>query len=106
MDALIVGTLLLDVESGCLLLVGAEGVGFPVVWPAGTSWQADPPGVILADGQLVELGMAVRGGGGFVPRDFIERKAGSEVADAAAACAGPTGEIALFDLGSAVTPEL
>jgi hypothetical protein len=103
-DALIVGVLQLDPESGCLLVVGVEGDGYPAVWPAGTSWRADPPGILLTDGQLVELGSSVGGGGGFYQRDFVERKAGSEVADLAESCAGPSGEIALFDLGGTVAP--
>jgi hypothetical protein len=101
MDALIQGVLIIDDDSGCLL-IGREGAGYPVVWPAGASWQPDPPGVRLAGGELVGPGMWVTGGGGSVQRDHIERVAGSEVADAAAACAGPTGEITIFNPGSTV----
>ncbi len=55
------------------------------------------------DGQFVEPGMKVYGGGGYLRRDGIEWVAGAEVADAAATCAGPTGEIAIFNIGSTVT---
>lgn len=57
----------------------------------------------LEDGQVVERGMTVYGGGGYLDRGGIERMAGTEVADAADACAGPTGEIAIFNIGSEVT---
>ncbi|MEX1209167.1 MAG: hypothetical protein WEE36_11315 [Acidimicrobiia bacterium] len=101
MDALIQGMLIFDDASGCLL-VGREGAGYPVVWPAGASWQTDPSGVRLAGGELVEPGMWVTGGGGYLQQDDIERMAGSEVAAAAAACVGPTGEIIIFNAGSTV----
>jgi hypothetical protein len=101
MDADVWGTLVLDGETGCLLLQ-QEGIGYPVVWPAGASWEPVPPSVKL-QGQVIEPGMSVSGGGGYIQRDHVERSAGAEVADAASACAGPTGEIALFNIGSEVT---
>ena len=45
----------------------------------------------------------VSGGGGYLQRDQIEGRAGSQVADAAAWCVGPTGEIAFFKVGSEVS---
>jgi hypothetical protein len=59
--------------------------------------------VRLEDGQVVEPGMTVYGGGGYLDRVGIERMAGAEVADAVEACAGPTCEIAIFNIGSEVT---
>lgn len=50
----------------------------------------------------MEPGTSVSGGGGYLQPDAIENLAGSEVADTAAGCAGATGEIALFNLGSDV----
>ncbi|QDB78593.1 hypothetical protein FE251_03760 [Georgenia wutianyii] len=49
----------------------------PVIWPAGTSWQADPAAVVLADGQVVELGTEVRGGGGYLPYDGVKDECGT-----------------------------
>jgi hypothetical protein len=89
MDALIVGTLLFDADHGCLKLQ-REGVAAPVVWPAGTTWRPDPPAVVLPDGTIVEPGMQVRGGGGYLPRSNLELRAGSNVAEAAAACRDTT----------------
>jgi len=62
MDADIRGTVVFDEGSGCLLLELENGDRLPVVWPAGASWRADPPAVAL-QGQLIEPGMSVDGGG-------------------------------------------
>ena len=98
MDAEVGGTLAFDGE--CLHLVHGD-VEYPVVWPHGASWQTDPPAVAL-DGQFLEPGMSVSGGGGYLDRDRIEQEAGSQVADAAQSCIGATGEIAFFNIGSQV----
>jgi hypothetical protein len=102
MAAEVKGTVLYDDATGCLLL-DLEDARYPLVWPGGTSWRTDPPGVILDSGEIVEPGMTVHGGGGYLQREGIEHMAGTAVADAAARCAGPTGEIAIFNIGSTVT---
>lgn len=56
--AQIVGPLTLS--DGCLL-VGE----FPVVWPYGTTWDAEDQAVQLPDNQVVALGVRVSGGGGY-----------------------------------------
>ena len=102
MDAIVSGTVVFDDLSGCLLLESGD-TRHPVVWPAGASWEPDPPSVRLK-GQVIEPGMSVSGGGGYIHRDHVELSAGHpEVADAADACAGPTGDIAFFNIGSEVT---
>lgn len=98
MGAQVMGTVLLD-DRGCLVLE-LEGVRYAVLWPAGTSWQPDLAAVVLPDGQIVEPGMSVLGGGGYL--SSVAHMTGQEVNDAAAECAGPTGEIAIFNLGSEV----
>lgn len=95
-DAQVFGAVVLD--GDCLLLDGRP----PVVWPDGTTWQADPGAVVLPGGTRVEPGGAVNGSGGYLGRDQVESVAGAEVADAAAACAGPDGEIAVLNPGSTV----
>lgn len=107
MDAQVVGRV--DVRGGCLLLVQDDVLGdaaapaYPVIWPAGTTWQEDPPALVLEGGRTVEPGESVTGGGGgYVQRDHIEDLAGAVVANAADECTGPTGEIALFNIGSDV----
>ncbi|HSQ38157.1 MAG TPA: hypothetical protein VLS92_09730 [Acidimicrobiia bacterium] len=102
MDALIRGTVVFDEGSGCLLLEFEGGGRLPVVWPAGASWRADPPAVEL-QGQLIEPGVFVEGGGGYLYYEEVREMAGTAVADAAQACAGPTGEVAFFNRGSEVS---
>lgn len=97
-DAILEGTLALD--GDCLHLIQGD-IEYPVVWPAGASWEPDPPSVVLV-GQSIEPGATVSGGGGYLSRDHVEQRAGSQVADAAARCAGPTGEIAFFNIGSEI----
>ncbi|MDJ0498247.1 MAG: hypothetical protein QNJ89_10475, partial [Acidimicrobiia bacterium] len=101
MSAEVTGALRLDEAANCVLME-LEGVRYPVVWPAGTRWQEDPPAVILKDGETIEIGMAVYGGGGYLNRQQTAQLAGPAVAEAAARCAGPTGEIAFFNIGTAV----
>jgi len=98
MDAVLEGTLAFD--GDCLRLI-QDDIEYPVVWPAGASWEPDPPSVVV-DGQTIEPGTTVSGEGGYLSRDNVEQRAGSQVADAAARCAGPTGEIAFFNVGSEV----
>lgn len=98
-DAQVYGEIVLD--GDCLLLEHEAGHN-AVVWPAGTNWQAEPPAVLLPGGETVEIGGAVNGSGGYYARDQVESRAGAAVADAAAACAGPDGETAVFNPGSEV----
>ncbi|MCI0872176.1 MAG: hypothetical protein J4O07_10210 [Chloroflexi bacterium] len=102
-DADVGGILVFDENTRCLFLEHEEieNVRYPVIWPAGASWRADPPAVKL-QGQLIEPGMIVLGGGGYHQHELIKEFAGTTVADAARACAGPTGEIAFFNIGSNV----
>jgi len=100
MEALIRGTMVFDKNTGCLFLE-RDDIQYPVVWPHGASWRADLLALEL-QGQLIEPGMSVSGGGGFLTYGRVEEFAGTAVADAARACAGPTGEIAFFNIGSDV----
>lgn len=101
MEAEVKGVLLYDESTDCLLME-LEGVRYPLVWPAGTRWQEDPPAVLLAGGETVLPGMEIYGGGGYLTRDHVAESAGPAVADASARCVGPTGEIAFFNIGSEV----
>lgn len=103
MDAEVRGTV--EIRDECLMLVQEDvpdAPTYPVIWPAGTTWQEEPPAVVLKGGRVVEPGTSVIGGGGYLQRDDIEGFVGSVVADAAGDCAGETGEIALFNIGSDV----
>ncbi len=102
MDAQISGTVVYERGTGCLYLGEGES-GSPVIWPSGTSWQANPPAVKL-QGHVVELGMLVRGAGGTMPYEWVKRLAGAAVADAAKACAEHTDtrEVLWFNIDSEV----
>ena len=84
MDSPVRGTLVFDESTGCLYLDRS-----PVVWPAGATWQADPPAVKI-HGQLIEPGMKVIGGGGSIGYDFVKAVAGEAVAAAAYECIDPS----------------
>lgn len=101
MAAEVTGVLIFDEAENCLRME-LEGVVYPLVWPAGTRWQEDPPAVVLGDGVMVEPGTTVYGGGGYLSTNHIEELAGSEVAVASQRCVGPTGEVAFFNVGSEV----
>ena len=103
MEAQVRGTV--QIRGDCLMLVQEDvpdAPAYPVIWPAGTTWQEDPPAVVLEDGRVVEPGTSVTGAGGYLQRDDIEGIVGSAVADAVGGCVGETGEIALFNIGSDV----
>lgn len=101
MAAEVTGVLTFDEAEDCLR-IELEGVLYPVVWPAGTGWHDDLPAVVLANGERVEPGMTVYGGGGYLSTAHIEASAGPAVAAAAQRCVGPTGEVAFFNMGSEV----
>lgn len=98
MAAILTGSLAFD--GDCLRLIHRD-IEYPVVWPSGASWEPESPSVVL-DGQTFEPGMTVSGEGGYLYSDHVEQLAGSQVAHAAERCAGPTGEIAFFNVGSDV----
>lgn len=85
----------LTMSSGCLL-VGES----PVIWPHGTTWDAEGQAVRLSDGQVVALGDRVSGGGGFPYSSAL----GPEFAQPLVGC--PTnkfGEVAMFNAGEQIT---
>jgi hypothetical protein len=94
------GTVTYDSEKNCLYLADGE-VRWVVVWPGGTEWRSDSPGVRLPNGEIAEPGMRVRGGGGWFDLDFVRGIAGPEVAEAAAACGGPAAQVAVYNIGEA-----
>jgi hypothetical protein len=97
MGALIGGRL--GYERECLLLGG-----MPVVWPEGTRWDSARRSLRLPDGDDVEVGAPLTGGGGYLPLAAIRDLFGEQVADAAKNCLGTTGEVVVFNPGSGVTP--
>jgi hypothetical protein len=56
----------LAIEGDCLYLVWPDSdARFPVIWPHGTSWDAERSAVVLARGALVQEGDRVDSGGGY-----------------------------------------
>jgi hypothetical protein len=93
MTALIEGPLAMSKDC---LLVGE----FPVVWPYGTTWDAEGQTVQLSDGQVVALGDRVSGGGGYPYLSDL----GTEFAEPLADC--PTNkyeEVAMFNAEEQIT---
>jgi len=87
------GTLKIDSRTGCLVF---DETRTPIVWPAGATWQAEPPGVVLHDGHVVAVGQGVGAGGGTISADELPPYVGGDAIRAAAErCAGPGGDIVL-----------
>lgn len=101
MGAEVTGVVVYDDTTGCVQ-IELEGTTYPVIWPAGTTWQEEPPAVVLEDGVVVTPGMTVWGGGGYLSQRDIAATAGETTSARAAACIGPTGEIAYFNEGATV----
>lgn len=66
LDAIVGGTLQVDLDAGCVWVGGPDGSRYPVVWPRGTTASEDPFQVLLPDGAQAVPGDAVFGGGGYV----------------------------------------
>ena len=104
LDSIVSGTVVFDENAGCLYLGSSNSTHLrPVMWPFGASWQADPPAVKL-QGQVIEPGMSVKGGGGEISIGSIDNVAGPDVADAAKLCAYhvDSERVAYFNVGSEV----
>lgn len=83
------------VEGDCLSLIIEGGEPTPVLWPYGTSWQSDPPAVILSSGVVVPAGAHIHTGGGFAqPRWYTDS---AEVLERASQCTDDaTGDVAII----------
>jgi len=66
MDAIVTGIVEVDPTLGCVWLSDADGSRHPAVWPVGTTAFINPFSIILRDGQIIEAGDRVEGGGGYV----------------------------------------
>lgn len=92
LHALIEGELSMD--DGCLLVGGT-----PVVWPVGTTWDADTRTVRLPKGDAIAPGDRVRGSGGYPYRPDL----GDQIADALEDCPmNEYEEVAVFNAGEQI----
>ena len=91
----------LELEGDCLYVALDEvGERYPVVWPAGSSWDADSESVISPSGATMPVGSEVYGGGGYHYVDDVGRTLGAEAEERAARCVDNTyGEIAFVNNG-------
>jgi hypothetical protein len=99
MDAIVAGIVEVDLDAGCVWLSEPGGARFPVVWPVGTATQSDPFRIVLADGQLVQAGDQVEGGGGYIDADAATSGMGLEPFPGACV---QVGEAAVFNAGSPI----
>ena len=89
----ILGTLVLEGE--CLLLVSPQGSRFPIVWPAGTTWDPEGRVVVLHSGERVAIDSDIEGTGGYVDAEQVMHWLDDEVATLATSCAqGDVDEVA------------
>jgi len=97
MAAIVSGTL--QLEGDCLYVASAEsGERYPVLWPAGTSWDTATRSVVPPVGVPMPIGSTVDGGGGYLYVRDVERLAGPAASSLAASCLDNTyGEIAVVN---------
>ncbi len=106
-DAQISGVITLEGECLYLSSLDDPALRYPVVWPRGTQWQEDPPGVVLPDGHVAVVGDVATGSGGYHHPEDVESRADADGAELADRCAdGPSREVAIFNPGSDVNLEL
>jgi len=89
----------LELEGDCLYVALDEvGERYPIVWPAGTRWDADTQTIVTPDGESLSAGDEVYGGGGYLYVDDVDRLAGADAAALARRCVDNTyGEIAVVN---------
>ena len=92
----ILGTLALEGE--CLLLVLPQGSRFPIVWPAGTTWDPEGQAVVLHSGERLMIDSDIEGTGGYAGVEQVMGWLGDEVAKLATSCAqGEVDEVAYLE---------
>lgn len=84
----------MSIDDGCLL-VGDT----PVVWPHGTTWDADARTVRLPQGEAIAMGDRVLGSGGYPYRSNL----GDRLAEALKDCpVNAHEEVAMFNTGEQI----
>lgn len=96
----------LQLEGSCLYLVATStGERYPLVWPAGTTWDGATESVVSLAGERMPIGGAVSGGGGYFSVGDVGRIAGPIAAALAEECVENSGEIAIVNnSGTAIGP--
>jgi hypothetical protein len=88
----------LAIDAGCLYLSEGDELRYPVVWPAGTTWDPDREAVILPRGTEIRPGDRVEGSGGYGRLGSLRRSGSldSEAIELLTRCADG-GEIAALN---------
>lgn len=96
----------LQVEGDCLYLVQTSiGKRTPILWPAGTEWDAQNQSVVSAAGDAIRVGDSVEGRGGFFFLSDVDLLAGTAAWNLAVKCVDENGQIAVFENeGAAIVP--
>ena len=85
LDNLLLGVLQLD--GDCLYLFqSAIDQKFPVLWPAGTRWDATSQSVVVPSGEAMPIGSSVEGRGGYFFLSDVHLLAGTAASNLAAKC--------------------
>jgi hypothetical protein len=96
----------LELDGDCLYLYGDDGEErSPIVWSAGTTWDAERSEVVAKDGTRIAVGQEFAGGGGFLRVEHVRRDIGDDAGDHAAACVdNPDSGIAVVHGGIDISP--
>jgi hypothetical protein len=100
MQALVIGTLGHDAETGCLFLE-QDGRAYPVVWPHGTVANDEPLRLVVSGNAVVTVGDRVEGAGGYLSSTTLTQIDPEAVPSAACLTAGD--EIAVFNSRASIT---
>jgi hypothetical protein len=89
----------LQLDGGCLYVSLDEAAErYPILWPAGTSWDEQNQSVIPSVGEPMPIGSTLSGGGGYLHVADVRRLAGSDAAAVASSCVdNQYGEIAVVN---------
>ena len=88
----------LGLEGDCLFLSRPEWPDrYPVVWPAGTAWDAENQAVVTPAGEMLRIGQEVNGGGGFNDGESVEYFAGAEARELVQRCLGDSDQVAIVN---------
>lgn len=89
----------LELAGDCLYIAFDEvRERYPVVWPAGTTWDAEDQAVVGPSTTRMPVGSEVYGGGGYYKVEDVKRSLGAEAEALAASCVDNTyGEVAFIN---------
>src|SRR4051794_2876313 len=96
----------LQLEGNCLYLVQASlDQRFPILWPAGTRWDAANQSVISPAGEAIGMGDSVEARGGYFFLSDIHLLAGTAASNVAAQCLDGDQIAVLKNTADAITPK-